>query len=505
MNMILSRAALQQLNPERVVLPPQHAFSLPEKVLQFGTGVLLRGLPDYFIDKANKAGIFNGRIVVVKSTAAGDAAAFSAQDGLYTLCIKGVEAGRQVEETGICSAISRVLSAKDHWNEVLRCAANPALNIVISNTTEVGIQLVKESVFQNPPLSFPAKLLCFLYERFKNLGDGEEARMVVLPTELITDNAKKLQAILLELAHFNNLEDAFFSWLAKRIFFCNTLVDCIVPGTPDRALHAELENTLGYKDGLLIISEVYRLWAIEGSDAVKKMLSFAAADNRIIITPDITKYKELKLRLLNGTHTTSCGLAFLSGISTVKEAMAHERFSAFISGLMLKEIAPAIPYTLPKGEATAFGMQVLDRFRNPHLQHAWLSITVQYTSKMAMRVVPVLVRYFELYKTIPQNMALGFAAYLLFMKSVKKEEGKYWGQSNSGFYPINDDAAAYYFDLWQEGFNANLVRTVLQNEKQWGIDLTMITGFEETVNKCLQHLIEHGALQTLLLLPGEKQ
>ena len=71
-------------------------FALPEKVLQFGTGVLLRGLPDYFIDKANKQGLFNGRIVVVKSTDQGGTDAYELQDGLYTILEKGIENGKTI-------------------------------------------------------------------------------------------------------------------------------------------------------------------------------------------------------------------------------------------------------------------------------------------------------------------------------------------------------------------------------------------------------------------------
>ena len=84
--MNLSKYTLKNISRENVIVPGEEIFELPEKVLQFGTGVLLRGLPDYFIDKANRKGIFNGRIVMVKSTAKGDASAFEQQDGLYTLC-----------------------------------------------------------------------------------------------------------------------------------------------------------------------------------------------------------------------------------------------------------------------------------------------------------------------------------------------------------------------------------------------------------------------------------
>src|ERR1700730_7491404 len=137
---ILSRANLENIKTPGVIKPGKDLFSLPEKVLQFGTGVLLRGLPDYFIDKANRQGVFNGRIVVIKSTDSGDAGAFDRQDGLYTLCVRGIENGKKVEENIICSAISRVLSAKQQWQDILQCAHNPDMQVILSNTTEVGIQ-----------------------------------------------------------------------------------------------------------------------------------------------------------------------------------------------------------------------------------------------------------------------------------------------------------------------------------------------------------------------------
>ena len=164
--MNLSKYTLKNISRENVIVPGEEIFELPEKVLQFGTGVLLRGLPDYFIDKANRKGIFNGRIVMVKSTAKGDASAFEQQDGLYTLCERGIENGEKVSLNIINSSVSRVLIAHTHWSEILKCAHNPELKIIISNTTEVGIELVKDDIHQSPPRSYPGKLLALLYERF---------------------------------------------------------------------------------------------------------------------------------------------------------------------------------------------------------------------------------------------------------------------------------------------------------------------------------------------------
>ena len=194
--MILSAFNLKNIDPEKVQLPNDGVFELPEKVLQFGTGVLLRGLPDYFIDKANRAGIFNGRIVVVKSTSAGDANAFDRQDGLYTVCVRGLENGERKEENIVNASISRVLSASTEWDKILDCAHNPQMQVIISNTTEVGIQMVNEDIRKHPPVSFPAKLLAFLYERYIAFDGSSQSGMVIVPTELINNNAKKLESKL---------------------------------------------------------------------------------------------------------------------------------------------------------------------------------------------------------------------------------------------------------------------------------------------------------------------
>lgn len=495
--MILSKSNLKDVQSSEIIVPDEAIFDLPEKVLQFGTGVLLRGLPDYFIDKANRQGVFNGRIVVVKSTAAGSSSAFDDQDGLYTLCIKGIENGQKTEEDIICSAISRVVSATENWPEILKCARNPEMKIVISNTTEVGISLIKEALDLQPPTSFPAKLLAFLLERFNAFGGSEESGMVIVPTELIVGNGDKLKAILLELAAFNQLKEAFVNWLKDQNTFCNSLVDRIVPGKPDAETVSDFQQKAGYEDKLLTVSEVYRLWAIQGGEKVKSVLSFAEADKGVVIAPDIEIYRELKLRMLNGTHTLTCGLAFLAGFTTVKEAMDNETFSGFASELMTEEIASAIPYEVSRAQTDEFAAQVLDRFRNPHIKHNWIGITVQFSAKLKMRVVPVLLNHYKKSDKIPYHIALGFAAYLVFMRVQKEQDGKYFGELNGKSYPITDDLAHFFYGL-KNSIPADLwVNTILNNTDLWGTDLTLLPGFEDAVEENYTALNEQGVLKTI--------
>jgi len=497
--MQLSKKHLKDISSQSgVIIPNEKIFSLPEKVLQFGTGVLLRGLPDYFIDKANRQEKFDGRIVVVKSTSSGGTDEFGKQDNLYTICIRGVEKGKKIEEFIINSCSSRVLSATENWNDILRCAYNPELKIVISNTTEVGIVLMEDDIHLSPPQSFPGKLLAFLYERYKAFNGNKESGMVVIPTELIPDNGEKLRAIVLELAKMNKLEDVFINWLRTANHFCSSLVDRIVPGKLPEKDRNNAEKKLGYEDELMIMAEPFRLWAVEsGDEEVKRILSFATSDEGVIISPDIDKFRELKLRLLNGTHSFSCGLAFLAGFETVKEAMNNSFMSSFIHNLAINEIAFAMSNEkISYSEASIFANKVIDRFKNPFIDHQWLSITVQYSSKMKMRNIPLLIKYCQKHNWVPEHMTLGFAAYLLFMKG-RSENGSYFGQLNGSQYPVQDDHAAYFAGKWNSNDVDEVVDTVLADKEFWETDLTSLSGFAEAVKINLHLLMQNGAMTTI--------
>jgi tagaturonate reductase len=480
--MILSHKSLPGISANNLQIPPENLFQLPEKVLQFGTGVLLRGLPDYFIDKANKQGVFNGRVVVVKSTTQGGTDTFAKQDNLFTQCIRGLKGETKIEENSINASISRVLSAKEQWTEILACAANPEMEIVISNTTEVGISLVKDDkIDSEPPVSFPGKLLAFLYQRFKAFNGDFSKGMIIVPTELIVDNGKKLKAIVLALAELNGLEAGCTHWIEKANHFCDSLVDRIVPGKLPAGDEEKFHQEFQYNDDLMIMSESYSLWAIEANDdKVKEKLSFYKADPGVIIAADIHKFRELKLRLLNGTHTLTCALAHLAGCTTVKEAMDDEAVSAYVASLMVDEIAPAIVSSnLSLNEAKTFAEKVRDRFRNPFIEHKWLSISVQYSSKMKMRNVPILLKHFEATEKVPQLIALGFAAYIVFMKCSKIDE-QFTGSAGGVDYTIQDDHAAWFAER-NELTGNDLVQAVLSDTEFWEHDLTLLPGFSEAV------------------------
>lgn len=501
--MILSRYTLKNIDSDSVTVPEESLFELPEKVLQFGSGVLLRGLPDYFIDKANRQGIFNGRIVAVKSTSHGDVSSFDKQDGLYTLCIRDQKNGEKFEENIINSSISRVLSATEQWNEVLDCAHSREIQIIISNTTEVGIRLTPEDIRQHPPKSYPAKLLAFLYERFNAFGGSAHSGLVIVPTELVSNNGKKLESIVLELAHLNGLEEEFIEWLENHNRFCNSLVDRIVAGKPDDRFLAAIEDDLGYRDSLLITAEDFGLWAIEGDDYVKEILSFAQADSRVIIKENIDLHRELKLRLLNGTHTLSCGVAFLAGCKTVRDAMDDKIISSYITDVMQHEIGSAIPYDVDPATVQDFASKVLARFHNPYIRRRWLSIAMNYSTKLKLRCIPVLMKHYEKNDVVPAAIALGFAAYIYFMKAVARKGDQYYGEFNGESYLIEDELAEIFYKRWTGLSIASLVQVVI-SDAFWGVDLLSLSGFKQSVIDKLNLIINNGMKEAIESISSKK-
>jgi tagaturonate reductase len=467
-----------------LTIPTDGQFHLPEKVLQFGTGVLLRGLPDHYIDRANRNGTYGGRIVVVKSTDSGGTEAYAAQDSLYTLLFRGVRNGLPVDRAEVNASISRVLRAKDDWQALLRFAESPDWELVLSNTTEAGIVMSDEDVRTGTaPHSFPGKLLALMHHRYLHFG-GEAARgLVIIPTELIEQNGRKLRAILLAMSEANGLSEGFIEWLDASNHFCDSLVDRIVPGAPSPAERAAKERAFGFSDGLMVMAEPYGLWAIESSaPEVLRKLGFCDDAEGCLVVPSIERYRECKLRLLNGTHTFSCGIALLAGCTYVRDAVVHPEVGPLMKRLLEHEILPLAREGDPEPAVfDAFAWAVWDRFCNPHLDHRWVSISAQFTSKMRMRNLPLMLRALEGSGRLPEGMLMGFCAYLLCMDTEAMEPGGYKCDQTEPSFPLVDAFAERLHRHWSLPDTAASVRAILSDLELWGVDLTRWPGFEADV------------------------
>jgi tagaturonate reductase len=253
---------------------------------------------------------------------------------------------------------------------------------------------------------------------------------------------------------------------------------------------------------LLTVSELYRLFAVEGpEDKLLAKAPWLDADEGIIISGDITPYRERKLRILNGGHTISVAAGFLCGLETVSDCMEDEVMSKFITHTIQREIVPTLD--IDQRMAMDFAHDVLDRFRNPFLNHKLISITLQYTSKMNMRNGLTFRRYYDKFGQLPELMCAGFAAYVMFLRPVKKTDGKYFGEFRGHDYPINDDQAEYFYKLWQDVdlhdpvLVSKLVDKVLLNRQLWEQDFHEMGDFAGKVKHYLGEFVHKGARATL--------
>lgn len=469
----------------------------PEKVLQFGEGNFLRAFVDYFIDTMNEKAGFNGKVVVTQPISQGLASMINDQEGLYTLFLRGYENGKSVNKKRVISSISRCLNPYENYDELMKCAENPDLRFIVSNTTEAGIQYVSScKADDTPPSSFPAKLTSFLYKRYKTGLNG----FIILSCELIDHNGDELLKCVHQYIDLWGLENDFRIWVDNENIFCSTLVDRIVPGYPRNEASSICEE-LGYEDNLLDTGEVFGFWVIEGPSSIKDEFPFEAAGLPIIVVDDVTPYKQRKVRILNGAHTSFIMAAYLSGKNIVRDCMQDETILGFMKKTIYDEVIPTLD--LPKDNLAQFASDVVERFSNPFVDHQLLSISLNSTSKWKARCMPSLLEYAKRNNgAIAECLAFSFAAYITFYHNGQTmRDGCLIGKRGDEEYEIHDDSEVLeFFYSHKDDSIQNLVRAVISNKAFWGDSLSNLTGFEDAVIKYMKMIQDKGMYEAMKLV-----
>lgn len=379
-----------------------------ETVIQFGEGNFLRAFFDAFIDELNKRGLYDGKAVIVKPTPRGNLDKFNKQSCVYNLVIRGIENEKSVYEQREINSVSRCVNPYEDYDAYLALAQNPDFRFIVSNTTEAGITFDESCKLDDrPALSFPGKLTQLLYERYRLNLKG----FIILPCELIDENADKLKECVFKYAELWGLEEDFTRWLNSENSFCNTLVDRIVTGYPESDAERIFEE-IGHRDALLDTAEPYHLWAIEGD--FENELPLCEAGFNAVWTDDIKPYKKRKVRILNGAHTSMVFPALLCGINTVDEAVNDKDVSAFLMHF-LNECA--IPVADNQSEYKAFANDVIQRFKNPFIRHQLRAIALNSVSKFNVRVLPTAKDYKDRFGFFPRCAAFSLAALIAFYKN----------------------------------------------------------------------------------------
>lgn len=468
----------------------------PIKVMQFGEGNFLRGFVDYMIDIANEKDYFDGDIVVLKSIKFGSLEAIRQQDHCYTVCLRGLVNGQESKSSRVITSVADSIDVYDEYEKYADLAKLDTLRYVVSNTTEAGIVYDEtDRLDMNPPNSYPAKLAKFLYERFLHFKGDKAYGLIILPVELIDDNGIHLKNIVVKLSESWGLEEAFLLWLNEACVFCSTLVDRIVTGYPKEEAETLCEE-FGYIDNLIVTGEPFGLWVIESDKVIRDELPLDKAGLPVIFTDNQKPYKQRKVRILNGAHTSFSMVSYLAGNDYVLESMKDKEIKEFMVKTIYDEIIPTL--TLPKEELLAFAESVIDRFQNPFIKHALLSITLNSVSKWRARCMPSFLDYVEKYHKLPTHLTFSLAALIQFYANSEMKENGLFGRRGEEEYQLLDDKEVLeFFAVNSKLPTAQFVKDFLQKESFWGQDLTQVPNLIETIIAYVSDIKSNGIREAL--------
>jgi tagaturonate reductase len=395
------------------------------KILQFGTGVFLRGFFGSMIHDMNQTESLEASITMVKLTPNGDMQRFIDSEGRYDLIIRGLENGNTVDEVKHVDLFEEFIHPYQQWSRFLESAQDADVDVVISNSTEAGIvykECAKPSIC---PESYPAKLCAWLYERFTCFSGDANKAPLVLPMELIANNGGQLKNIVMQHATDWELSKDFLSWLHDDCDFRNTLVDRIV--------------TRG--EGNAICVEPYLLFAIEGEPA-EEILPFQKTGLNVYWTQNLAAFRETKVRMLNGGHTSMIYAAILSGETIVADALNNTEIDAFLRSVLVDEVLPTLE---AKGgeyqELIDYAEAVIERFKNPFLNHEMINIALNSASKLLVRIMPTFDDLVNQNHAYPTKLTQAIAAFFWFYRGQVIED-KFHGSSEGISYEFGDDAEA---------------------------------------------------------------
>jgi tagaturonate reductase len=351
-----------------------------DRILQIGTGRFLRGFIDAFIDDDERARTMAGqppgrRVTVVETTGSGMAGTLAAHGHAYELRTRGLDHGGTVDTSRVVHVIDRSVDASRHLDALIESALDPDLTTIISNTTEAGYARG----------SYPRRLASILVARARAGMPG----LVILPCELVDRNGEQLQRLVTDELGDLAVDDAVFDHVIAANTWAVTQVDRIVtasgsesPGTP---------KPLG------VVVEPFASFIIEVSERVPII-----DHPSVTRTSDVMPFALRKVRILNGAHTALVWRTKGMSIRFGREAMEDSGIRDWLEGMLLEEIVPSLEERIVDG--VAFVGSVLERFRNPFLDHRLSDIAVNHDQKVALRLMPTYSDHLRVFGRPPRRL-----------------------------------------------------------------------------------------------------
>ncbi len=410
------------------------------------------------------------------------------QDGLYTLSVRSGEG----EALRVIGAIQRVIVAPQAVEDLLRVMADPKTRIVSLTVTEKGYchdpatGTLNESHpdvvhdLQNPHL--PRSAPGFILEALRRRRVARIAPFTVLTCDNLPSNGRTVKRVLTRFAELS--DPAFGRFVADEVSCPSTMVDRIVPATSDED-RRRIREALGVTDAWPVVTERFTQWVIEDRFPQGRPAWESAGAEFVA---DVEPYEHMKLRLLNGSHSTLSYLGYLAGYETVADTMADPAFEGLIAELMDEEVTPTLH--MPAGaDLRAYKRALIERFRNPALRHRTWQIAMDGSQKLPQRLLGT-VRD-RLREDAPiDRLALGVAAWMRYVTGIDEKGAPI---------DVRDPMAACLRERADQagGSPERLARELFAVRDIFGDDLPNDERFTGPVSAALAKLYSKGAKRTV--------
>ncbi|WP_198516668.1 mannitol dehydrogenase family protein [Sinorhizobium meliloti] len=412
--------------------------------------------------------------------------ALQPQDGLYTLAVQDGEGS----DLSVIGSVVELLCAPEDPEAVLRRMADPATRIVSLTITEKGYchNPATGTLDEGHPdivhdLANPARprsAIGFIVEAISRRVSAGIAPFTLLSCDNLPGNGHVLKRIVTQ---FAELRDPALAAVIRNVASPSTMVDRIVPATTDGDRSA-VAAAMGLEDAWPIMTEPFRQWVIEEDFPLGRPAWEKAG---ALFVQDVSAFEFMKLRLLNGSHSTLAYLGYLAGAETVADAMSLPGMEALVEGLMRHEVSPTLP-ELPGFDLPAYRAELLQRFRNPALRHRTWQIAMDGSQKLPQRLLGSIRDRLHA-EAGYDRLALGVAAWMRYAR----------GLDEAG-HPIDvrDPHAARIAGLAQ-GIDEpdRIVDAFLTMTDVFGTDLPASAPFRAALIKALDGLLRNGSAATL--------
>jgi fructuronate reductase len=414
--------------------------------------------------------------------------ALAPQDGLYTVSVRSQEG----ETLRVVGAIRQVIVAPEAIDDLLGVMTDPGVRIVTLTVTEKGYchdpatgalneahpDVVHDLAHPHLPRTAPG----FVVEALRRRRASGTPPFTVLTCDNLPSNGRTVKRVL---TRFAELVDADLGrFVAEHVSCPSTMVDRIVPATSDED-RQRIGRQLGMTDVWSVVTEPFTQWVIEDRfPQGRPAWENAGAE----FVADVEPYEHMKLRLLNGSHSTLAYLGYLAGYETVADTMADPAFERLVEGLMDDEVTPTL-HMPPGTDLSAYKRALIQRFKNPALKHRTWQIAMDGSQKLPQRLLGTIRD--RLRQDAPiTRLALGVAAWMRYVTGVDEK---------GAAIDVRDPLADRLRELADKAGSSpeRLAPELFALREIFGDDLPADPRFTGPVSAALTRLYAQGAKQTV--------